>query len=100
MYALISVATITRTSVETEPFGCAVGLPVTAVFFSVVGGLVAALVMYCAGKRRRRGKGDQELAEMAPMYDTPLSFTRSIPDMELKENVSYGNKHNEDYQEM
>ena len=63
----------------------------TAMCFTVVGGLLIALIMFFAGKRRRR-RGSQELTETAPVYEVPHFSTRSNPDMELKENVCYGKK--------
>ena len=66
----------------------------TAVFFSVVSGLVTALVcMYYAGKKWKKGmveKHKQELAKAGLVYDTPQTPTRSDPDLGLERNVCYG----------
>ena len=70
------------------------GLPVTAVFCSLVGGLLTTLAFYVRN-RRRRTKFSPELAETGPLYDIPHSSTRSNPEVELNENVCYGKESNQ-----
>ena len=69
-----------------------VGLPITAVFGSVV----TALVMCCAGKRKKQRRYEEEtkdLAQREPVYDAPVAVTRTNAGMVLKKNVCYSNKH-------
>ena len=72
---------------------CTVGLPVTVVFSSIVSGLVTALVMSCAGKRKkwkRRLEGAKnEIPEKGPVYDAPRRVTGTNEGMALRENVCY-----------
>ena len=78
--------------IDTLSAYCAVRLPLTTVIFSVVSSLVTALIMFCAGKRRRRRRCNEELVETRPIYEIPHFPTKSNAEMELKENVCYGSK--------
>ena len=78
---------------------CTVGLPVSAVFFSMVSGVVTALIMCCAGKRkrRRRRRHDEQLAETGPVYEIPHYPAKNNLDMKVKENVCYDNNYSQCY---
>ena len=72
---------------------CTVGLPLTTVLFSVVSGLITALVMYCAGKRKKwRGKSDDvknKVAKIGPVYDAPRQVVETKHEMALRNNICY-----------
>ena len=65
----------------------------TVVFFSVMSGLVTALVMSCAVKRgKRKGRledGRNEVEEKGPIYDAPRGATGTKEVLALRENVCY-----------
>ena len=68
-----------------------VGLPVTAVFCSVV----TAVLVCCVRKGKKQKQyeeGRKELAQTEPAYDAPEWATRNNGELELKENVCYSNK--------